>query len=120
MRVERSTVDQIKAKFASLKRKQEQPVQEYGKSFINVKFPACPPLISNTCADLEKRVQQIKREEEADKIARKQEKKERKQKAKEEAATTVEVTNGHGGDLEIHHEMSSMMGFGGFGSSKKK
>ncbi|TPX36965.1 hypothetical protein SmJEL517_g01000 [Synchytrium microbalum] len=98
MRVERSTVEQVRAKLASLKKKIDQPAPEY---------------------DLDKRVEQIKQQEVRDKEARKQEKKERKKKDKEEkAAALAPVKDEEARPMDP--EMAALMGFGDFGTSKKK
>merc|ERR1711872_82436 len=87
MRIERSSLDQVKARFSINKRKLEEKKKEY---------------------DFDQRMQELKEEEERSKEYRKEKKKEKKRK--------LETDNSElGGDPE----MMAMMGFAGFGSSKK-
>jgi len=87
MKVERSSLDQVKARFSINKRKLEEKKKEY---------------------DFDQKMQELKEEEERSKEYRKEKKKEKKRK--------LETDNSElGGDPE----MMAMMGFAGFGSSKK-
>ena len=85
MRVERSTLDQVKARFALNKKKMDEKKKEY---------------------DLEQRTSELREEEEKLREYRREKKKEKKRKHFEED---------QGGDPD----MMAMMGFGGFGGSKK-
>jgi len=84
MRVERSSVDQVKARFALNKKKMEEKKKEY---------------------DLEQKMTELREEEEKMREYRREKKKERKRKYEDEQQ----------GDSD----MMAMMGFGGFGGSKK-
>jgi len=86
MRVERSTVDQVKARFALNKKKMEEKKKEY---------------------DLESRTTELREEEEKLREYRREKKKEKKRKLDDDYSG--------GGDSD----MMAMMGFGGFGGSKK-
>ncbi|KAK3739598.1 hypothetical protein QZH41_011213 [Actinostola sp. cb2023] len=86
MRVERSSLDQVKKRFETNKRKREEEKQK-------------------SDYDLDERIAILKEEEEQRKQQRKDFKKEKKLKVQQEA--------------EIDPEMAAMMGFSGFGSSKK-
>ncbi|RUS21602.1 hypothetical protein BC937DRAFT_92146 [Endogone sp. FLAS-F59071] len=92
MRVERSTVDQVKERLAALKRKVEQKDEkEY---------------------DLDARIEAAKLEDEEEKRRRKERKKQKREEernAKDEDAPVAEEDN----------EMAKMMGFGGFGTTSK-
>lgn len=91
MRVEQSTLDDVKGRFASLKRKAEDaPVQ---------------PL------DYEARLAALEAEEAAAKRAKKDAKDAKRRDEEAEAAAAAEEG--------IDPEMAAMMGFGGFGTSKK-
>ncbi|KAJ7369666.1 zinc finger, matrin-type 2 [Desmophyllum pertusum] len=89
MRVERSSLDQVKRRFESNKRKREEEKQKKGKEY-----------------DLEERMAVLREEEEQRKQQRKVARKEKKQ--------TPAV-----GDGEIDPDLAAMMGFAGFGTSKK-
>lgn len=84
MRVERSTLDQVKQRMEMNKRKKEEKQKEY---------------------DFEQRLQELKDEEEKLKEYRREKRKERKRKAAESLD----------GDVGV----AAIMGFSGFGSSKK-
>ncbi|XP_065072024.1 zinc finger matrin-type protein 2-like [Rhopilema esculentum] len=88
MRVERSSLDQVKKRFESNKRKKEEEKkkQDY---------------------DFESRVKELREEEERVKQKRKDNRKERKRKAED---TQEEY---------LDNDVAALMGFGGFGSSKK-
>lgn len=88
MRVERSSLDQVKRRFELNKRKREEEKQKKGKEY-----------------DLEERMAVLREEEEQRKQQRKVARKEKKQK-------TVD-------DGEIDPDLAAMMGFSGFGTSKK-
>ncbi|KAI9287873.1 hypothetical protein BC943DRAFT_358370 [Umbelopsis sp. AD052] len=95
MKVERASVDSVKERLAALKRKKEQPKEEY---------------------DLDARIEARQREEDE----AKRRKKERK-KAKKEAPTgdSPEKDAAQGDQAATEEdEMAKLMGFGGFGSSK--
>eukprot|EP00088_Acartia_fossae_P066956 TRINITY_DN8324_c0_g1_i17.p1 TRINITY_DN8324_c0_g1~~TRINITY_DN8324_c0_g1_i17.p1 ORF type:complete len:204 (-),score=71.18 TRINITY_DN8324_c0_g1_i17:84-695(-) len=86
MKIERSSLDQVKARFSANKRKLEEQKKEY---------------------DIDQRMEELREEEERAKEYRKERKK--KKKAEEEDQF------GGGADAD----MMAMMGFGGFGGSKK-
>lgn len=91
LKVKRSTLDDVNARFeASLKKKQEVK-KEY---------------------DVNERMRELKEEEERIKEYRKEKKKEKKNKKRKE----VEII----GDDEDNDEMATLMGFGSFQSKKKK
>ena len=91
MRVERSTVDQVKARFDHHKRKKEEEMK-------------------NGPVDFSKRMALADQDEEELKRARKERKQAKKQKA--------ETGNDDAAD-EIDPELAAMMGFGGFGGGAK-
>ncbi|XP_076045580.1 zinc finger matrin-type protein 2 [Oratosquilla oratoria] len=89
MRVERSTLDQVKKRFEMNKRKFEEKKKEY---------------------DIDQRMQELKEEEEKLKEYRREKRKDKKRKADsmdEDMAATMDP------------EMAKIMGFSGFSSSKK-
>ncbi|XP_002737824.1 zinc finger matrin-type protein 2-like [Saccoglossus kowalevskii] len=86
MRVERSSLDQVKKRFELNKKKMEDKKQEY---------------------DFEQRMTELREEEEKQKAYRKDKRKERKRKAADDL------------DFEVDSDISAMMGFSGFGGSKK-
>merc|ERR1712111_29707 len=86
MRVERSSLDQVKARFALNKKKMDEKKKEY---------------------DLEQRTTELREEEEKLREYRREKKKEKKRKLDDDYSG--------GGDSD----MMAMMGFGGFGGSKK-
>ncbi|KAK9766102.1 U4/U6.U5 snRNP associated protein [Basidiobolus ranarum] len=88
MKVERSSLDQIKAKLASLKKKDEKP-KEY---------------------NFEERVEAARKQEEESKQRKREKKKEKKREIETQQAAELG---------EMDPEMAAMMGFGGFGTSKK-
>lgn len=90
MRVERSSLDQVKRRFEMNKRKREEEKQKKDKDY-----------------DLEERIAIVREEEELRKQQRKVARKEKKQK------TTA------ADDGDINPELTAMMGFAGFGTSKK-
>merc|ERR1711934_769063 len=85
MRIERSSVDQVKARFALNKKKLEEKKKDY---------------------DLEQRTTEMREEEEKLREYRREKKKDKKRKLEDDHS---------GGD----QDMMAMMGFGGFGGSKK-
>lgn len=87
MKVERSTVDQVKKRFELNKKKMEEKKKEY---------------------DIDQRLQELKEEDEKMKAYRREKKKDKKRK-----------TTALDGAGEVDPEMAKLMGFGGFGSSKK-
>ncbi|XP_035683016.1 zinc finger matrin-type protein 2-like [Branchiostoma floridae] len=88
MRIERSTLDQVKKRFELNKKKREEKKKEY---------------------DFEQRMAELKEEEAKMKEYRKEKKKEKKRKADDAGLN----------EDEIDPEMAAMMGFSGFGGSKK-
>merc|ERR1712227_364324 len=86
MRIERSSVDQVKARFALNKKKLEEKKKEY---------------------DLEQRSSELREEEEKLREYRREKKKEKKRK----------IDDDQSGGMDP--DMMAMMGFGGFGGSKK-
>lgn len=98
MKVERSTLDQVKERFATNKKKKEVQLKEY---------------------DLESRVKEANEEVERYKTYAREKKKDRKRKAvhKEEEADEGAGDDGDGG---MSSDMAAMMGFSGFGDQKKK
>lgn len=88
MRVERSSLDQVKNRFEFNKRKQEEEKKKVEYNF-------------------ESRIKELKNEEEKAKQKKKDSRKDRKRKADDET------------DEYVDNDIAAMMGFGGFGSSKK-
>jgi len=89
MKVERSTLDQVKQRFELLKKKKEEEKKEY---------------------DVTQRLQELQEEEEKVKAYRREKRKEKKKKsggAEEEGAGGMDP------------EMAKLMGFGGFGGSRR-
>ncbi|CAL9685026.1 unnamed protein product [Knipowitschia caucasica] len=86
MRVERSSLDQVKKRFEANKKKMEEKQKEY---------------------DFEERMKELREEEEKAKAYKKEKLKERKRRAEDDV------------DLEDDDEMAAIMGFTGFGTSKK-
>ncbi|PVD34700.1 hypothetical protein C0Q70_05977 [Pomacea canaliculata] len=86
MKIERSSLDQVKQRFEMNKKKKEEKKKEY---------------------DFEERMKEIKEEEEKAKAHKKEKRKERKRKADEDD------------DADGDPDMAALMGFSGFGSSKK-
>uniref|UniRef100_A0A0B6Y860 U1-type domain-containing protein n=1 Tax=Arion vulgaris TaxID=1028688 RepID=A0A0B6Y860_9EUPU len=84
MKIERSSLDQVKARFDLNKKKKEEKKKDY---------------------DFEERVKELQEEEEKQKAYKKEKRKERKRKA----------DNSYDGDPDL----SSIMGFSGFGGSSK-
>lgn len=87
MRVERSSLDQVKKRFEANKKKMEEKKKDY---------------------DFEQRMQELREEEEKIKEYRREKRKERKRKNQEPLD-----------EGEVDQDMAAMMGFSGFGSSKK-
>ncbi|CAN8029280.1 unnamed protein product [Ixodes persulcatus] len=87
MRVERSSLDQVKQRFELNKKKLEEKKKDY---------------------DFEQRMQELREEEEKLREYRREKRKERKRK-------NQDPLDG----VEVDQDMASMMGFSGFGSSKK-
>ncbi|XP_017029900.1 zinc finger matrin-type protein 2 [Drosophila kikkawai] len=90
MKVERSTVDQVKERFQQNKKKMEEKQKDY---------------------ELERRLREAKEEEDRYKEHRKEKRKERKRKA--------ENTDDFGSGGGLPDDMAAIMGFSGFGGSKK-
>ncbi|ODM96813.1 Zinc finger matrin-type protein 2 [Orchesella cincta] len=90
MRIERSSLDQVKQRFEINKQKLNEQKKKY---------------------DLDKRLQELQEEEERMKEYRRENRLKRKRKAETETATE----DPEGADAD----MAAMMGFSGFGSSKK-
>lgn len=94
MKVERSSLDQVKERFQSNKKKLEAKQKDYV---------------------LESRVQEAKEEEDRYKEYRREKKKDRKRKTDDRADEEQPGTS-NAADMD----MAAMMGFAGFGGSKKK
>lgn len=90
MKVERSSLDQVKSRFQTNKKKMEEKQKDY---------------------ELDVKVKEAKEEEERYKEYKKDKRKDRKRKADEESE--FEATDG------IDDDMAAIMGFKGFGSGKK-
>eukprot|EP00794_Sanderia_malayensis_P005678 gene5678-6374_t len=88
MKVERSSLEQVKNRFQSNKRKKEEDKKKTEYNF-------------------ESRIKELKAEEERAKQKRKDYRQDRKRKADDDA------------DGFVDNDVAAMMGFGGFGSSKK-
>ncbi|KAF7235479.1 Zinc finger matrin-type protein 2 [Varanus komodoensis] len=86
MRVERSTLDQVKKRFEVNKKKMEEKQKDY---------------------DFEERMKELREEEEKAKAYKKEKQREKKRRAEEDLA------------FEEDDEMAAVMGFSGFGSTKK-
>ncbi|KAL8576372.1 zinc finger, matrin-type 2 [Nucella lapillus] len=87
MKIERSSLDQVRQRFELNKKKKEEKEKEY---------------------DIEERLREIKEEEEKAKAHKKEKRKERKRKAADD------------GDMGSGDpDMAALMGFSGFGTSKK-
>ncbi len=95
MRVERSSLDQVKARFAANKKKGEEKEREY---------------------DMTKRMAEVREEEDKYRSYKKAKKEDRKRKAAKEWEEEAAVGGG-GGDEAA--DMAALMGFSGFGGSKK-
>lgn len=93
MKVERSTLEQVKQRFAANKQKRELVQKEY---------------------DLESRVREANEEMERYKSYAREKKKDRKRKVEPATAAVEEETGG------MSAEMAAVMGFSGFGDKKKK
>jgi U4/U6.U5 tri-snRNP component SNU23 len=87
MKVERSSLDQVRKRFEVNKKKMDEQKKEY---------------------DFEERIKELKEEEEKQKVYRKEKKKERKRKADD-----AEL------DGDGNPDMAVVMGFSGFGTTKK-
>jgi len=88
MRIERSTLDQVKQRFEQNKRKVEEKTKEY---------------------NFEQRMQELREEEDRVKEYRREKRKEKKRKANE----------AFDDEEDADPDIAAMMGFTGFGSSKK-
>jgi len=91
-RVERSTLEQVRARIALLRERTKEA--SAAKSF-----------------DFDKRLAEVKDRE----VARREEKKAQKQAQKEEARILLAKES----TMEVDDEMAAVMGFGGFGTTKK-
>lgn len=89
MKVERSTVDQVRARFESNKRKKEDEEKNQADDY-----------------DLEARAQEREEEEERQRALKRQRKKDKKKTAVEDLGDDVDP------------DLAAIMGFGGFGASK--
>jgi len=94
MKVERSTLDQVKKRFEIKKKEMEKKKKDY---------------------DLEERMKEIKEEEEKIKSYRREKRKNKKRKAEDGGDDDEE----EGGPSGVDNDMAAMMGFGGFGGSAK-
>ena len=92
MKIEQSSLDQVKSRFENNKRKLEERAQ-VGRY------------------DLEERTNQLKRDEEREKLRKKEMEREKKRRRLEESEQIVAGTQ--------DEEVAAVMGFGGFGGSKK-
>jgi U4/U6.U5 tri-snRNP component SNU23 len=90
--VERSTLEQVRARIALLRERTKEA--SAAKSF-----------------DFDKRLAEVKDRE----VARREEKKAQKQAQKEEARILLAKES----TMEVDDEMAAVMGFGGFGTTKK-
>lgn len=100
MRVERSTLDQVKARLAAKKREREQT-------------KAGPATY-----DLDSRVAALQ-EEENERARKKRERVKRKRREVQDAKTKEEKVKAVEAGLGPDDDIAAMMGFGGFGGSKK-
>jgi len=91
-RIARSTIEQVRARIALLREKTKEAAS--AKAF-----------------DFDKRMQEIKAQEDAARAERKEKKKALKEAKRKEEAGVVDAPD---------DDMSAMMGFGTFGTSKKK
>lgn len=89
MKVERSSLDQVKERFQKNKKKMEEKQKDY---------------------ELESKVREAKEEEERYKEYKREKRKDRKRKAEEEADDA---------DAKNASDIAAIMGFAGFGGSKK-
>merc|ERR1719289_816711 len=94
MKVERSSLDQVKKRFEMKKKEMEKKKKDY---------------------DLEERMKEIKEEEEKAKSHRREKRRNKKRKAEGEGGDEDEDEGGPSGV----DDMAAMMGFGGFGGSAK-
>lgn len=100
MKVERSTLDQVKNRFAANKQKRELVQKEY---------------------DLESRVREANEEMERYKSYAREKKKDRKRKTTSaEDAAAEEAAGGDAAGGGMSADMAAVMGFSGFGDKKKK
>jgi len=90
MKVERSSLDQVKKRFETNKRKMDEKHKEY---------------------DFNERIRELKEEEEKQKAMRKEKLKEKKKRKRGDDPAT---------DLGDPNDMSTLMGFSGFGSGAKR
>ncbi|XP_014662449.1 PREDICTED: zinc finger matrin-type protein 2-like [Priapulus caudatus] len=86
MKVERSTLDQVKKRFELNKKKMEEKKKDY---------------------DFEQRIQELREEEEKQKQYKREKRKDRKRKADDSIEQSLDP------------DMASLMGFSGFGTTKK-
>ncbi|CAG0892912.1 unnamed protein product [Cyprideis torosa] len=93
MRVERSSLDQVKSRFELLKKKKEEQTKEYS---------------------LEERLGELREEEEKLKEYRREKRQERKRKSKEALGDDEDQS------AFMDPEVAAAMGFAGFGGGKKK
>lgn len=89
MKVERSSLDQVKERFQRNKKKIEEKQKDY---------------------ELAAKVQEAKDEEDRYKEYKKDKRKERKRKAEDDL---------HDGSAAVSNDMAAIMGFAGFGGAKK-
>ncbi|KAI7883234.1 hypothetical protein K492DRAFT_159557 [Lichtheimia hyalospora FSU 10163] len=90
MKVERSSVDSVKDRLAMLKRKKEEPEEEY---------------------DLDQRIASLKQQEEEERQKRRERKRQKKEARKKKHDKEDEPT-------AEEDDMAKLMGFSGFGSTK--
>lgn len=104
MRVENSTVDQVRNRLAMHKQKRERDAAAEGKETDHI-------------AEYEARMKVLLQEEEE----KKRLKKEKKRQKKDEEPSVTEGGGGGGGEEAEagNDDMMAMMGFAGFGGSKK-
>ncbi|OXA45587.1 zinc finger matrin-type protein 2 [Folsomia candida] len=95
MKIERSTLDQVKQRFEVLKQKKTEQKKKY---------------------DLDKRLQELQEEEDKSKEYKRGKRLERKRKHAEESAA---ASSSSALEHEMDPEMAEVMGFSGFGTSKK-
>jgi len=101
MKVERSSLDQVKKRFEMKKKEMEKKKKDY---------------------DLEERMKEIKEEEEKIKSYRREKRRNKKRKADggEDDDEEEDEQGGASASSGMDADMAAMMGFGGFGTSSKK
>lgn len=105
MKVERSSLDQVKERFSNNKRKMEEKQKDY---------------------ELESRVREAKEEEERYREYKREKRKDRKRKADDDALTDADsvagsdAIKGAAAGSSAMFEMASVMGFSGFSGGKKQ